>query len=105
MNAVAFVEEAGFEVVEDADADETIEILEIRRDIGVIFTDIHMPDSIDGLRLARLVRSRWPPIKIIATFGQLRLRDYDLPVGGRFLPKPYDLAQVTGILRELTSEV
>ncbi|WP_426526858.1 response regulator [Bradyrhizobium sp. McL0615] len=100
-HAVTMIEDAGFEVIEAANAAEAISVLEARTDIRVIFTDIQMPGSIDGLRLAHLVRNRWPPIKIIATSGQLRLRDYELPEGGRFLPKPYSVGQVTGTLREL----
>jgi CheY-like chemotaxis protein len=68
----------------------------------VVFTDIQMPGSMDGLKLARAVRGRWPPIKIVATSGLLNVREVDLPEGGRFLPKPYSPAQVTGVLRELT---
>lgn len=100
-HAVAMIEDAGFDVIEAGNAAEAISVLEARTDIRVIFTDIQMPGSIDGLRLAHLVRNRWPPIKIIATSGQLRLRDYELPEGGRFLPKPYSVGEVTGTLREL----
>jgi CheY-like chemotaxis protein len=100
-HAVAMIEDAGFDVIEAANAAEAIFVLEARTDIRVIFTDIQMPGSVDGLRLAHLVRNRWPPIKIIATSGQLRLRDYELPEGGRFLPKPYSVAEITGTLREL----
>src|ERR1700761_7617841 len=102
MNATDIVADAGFEVVEAANADQAIEILEARRDITVIFTDIQMPGSMDGLKLARAVRGRWPPIKIIATSGHVGVVERDLPEGGRFLPKPYSPAQVTGVLRELT---
>ncbi|WP_426435592.1 response regulator [Bradyrhizobium genosp. P] len=101
-HAVAMIEDAGFDVIEAANAAEAILVLEARTDIRVIFTDIQMPGSIDGLRLAHLVRNRWPPIKIIATSGRLRLCDYELPEGGRFLPKPYTVAEITGTLRELT---
>jgi two-component system, response regulator PdtaR len=100
-HAVAIIEDAGFEAIEAANAAEAISLLEARTDIRVIFTDIQMPGSIDGLRLAHLVRNRWPPIKIIATSGQLRLRDYELPQGGRFLSKPYSVGEITGTLREL----
>ena len=100
-HAVAMIEDAGFDVIEAGNAAEAISVLEARTDIHVIFTDIQMPGSIDGLRLAHLVRNRWPPIKIIATSGQLRLRDYELPEGGRFLPKPYSAVEITGTLREL----
>jgi CheY-like chemotaxis protein len=57
----------------------------------VVFTDIEMPGSMDGLRLAQAVRGRWPPIKIIATSGRYVVRDGDLPSGGLFLAKPLHL--------------
>ena len=82
--------------------DQAIEILEARRDITVVFTDIQMPGSMDGLKLARAVRGRWPPIKIVATSGHINVGECDLPEGGRFLLKPYSPLQVTGVLRELT---
>jgi hypothetical protein len=56
----------------------------------------------DGLKLAHFVRDRWPPVKIVATSGQARITDSDLPEGGRFLPKPYSAAQITTTLLELT---
>jgi CheY-like chemotaxis protein len=103
MDAVDMIAEAGFEVLEAGNADQAIDILESRRDITVVFTDIQMPGSMDGLKLARAVRGRWPPIKIVATSGHLHLGKTDLPEGGRFLPKPYSSVQVTGVLRELIS--
>jgi CheY-like chemotaxis protein len=104
MDAVDIIATAGFEVVEAADADEAIEILESRSDIAVIFTDVQLPGSMDGLKLARAVRGRWPPIKIVATSGQVQVRETDLPDGGRFLAKPYSPVQVMGVLWELTAE-
>jgi CheY-like chemotaxis protein len=103
MNAVDIIETAGFEVVEAANADEAIEILEARRDIGVVFTDIQMPGSMDGLKLVRAVRGRWPPIKIVATSGHIGVAQTDLPEGGRFVPKPFSPGQVMDVLRELTA--
>jgi CheY-like chemotaxis protein len=103
MDAVDMIAGAGFEVLEAANADQAIDILESRRDIIVVFTDIQMPGSMDGLKLALAVRGRWPPIKIVATSGHLDVRETDLPEGGRFLPKPYSLEQLTGLLRELTA--
>jgi CheY-like chemotaxis protein len=89
-------------VIEAADADQAIEVLEARADITVVFTDIQMPGSMDGLKLAQAVRGRWPPIKIVATSGRLNVGELDLPEGGRFLPKPYSHAQVARVLHELT---
>jgi CheY-like chemotaxis protein len=101
--AVKMAEDAGFEVLEAANADEAIEILESRDDIRVVFTDIHMPGSMDGLKLANAVRDRWPPIEIIVTSGRERPTEEDLPERGRFLPKPYSSASISATLRELTS--
>ena len=103
MNAVLMIEDAGFDVLEAIDADQAIEILEARPDIHVIFTDIQLPGSMDGLKLAHAVRGRWPPIKIIATSGRVNLRTDDLPEGGRFLPKPYGPEEIIGTLRELVA--
>jgi CheY-like chemotaxis protein len=101
MDAVDMIEAAGFGVVEAGNADEAIEILEARPDITVVFTDIQMPGSMDGLNLARAVRGRWPPIKIIATSGRAQIAATELPEGGRFLSKPYSSVQVAGVLREV----
>jgi CheY-like chemotaxis protein len=95
------MEEAGFE--EEASADEAIAILERRLDITVVFTDIQMPGSMDGIKLAAAVRDRWPPIKIVATSGHVKLGAGDLPQGGRFLPKPYSPAEIKKILGELNA--
>jgi len=100
LAAVQIAEDEGFDVVEAANADEAIEILEGRDDIRVIFTDIHMPGSMDGLKLAHAVRDRWPPIKIIVTSGREYPNEDDLPEGGRFFPKPYDPPQIQAALRE-----
>jgi CheY-like chemotaxis protein len=100
MHAIEMIEEA-FEVVEAASADEAIAILEARLDITVVFTDIQMPGSMDGLKLAAAVRDRWPPIKIVATSGRVKLDPGDLPAGGRFLRKPYSPAEVMNTLREM----
>ena len=102
LDAVRAIEDAGFEVIEAANADEAIRILENRGDIRVVFTDLHMPGSIDGLKLAHAVRNRWPPIKIIVTSGRDLVSENDLPEGGRFFAKPYDSTQITNAIRELT---
>jgi CheY-like chemotaxis protein len=102
MGAVEMIEAAGFDVVEAANADKAMKILEVSLDITVVFTDIQMPGSMDGLKLAAAIRGRWPPIKIVATSGIVDVRKVDLPEGGRFLPKPYSPAEIVGTLHELT---
>jgi DNA-binding LytR/AlgR family response regulator len=86
-----------------SNADAAIAILERHYDITVLFTDIQMPGSMDGLKLAAAVRDRWPPILIAATSGHIKVGPGDLPEGGRFLQNPYSPAEITKILHDLTA--
>ena len=95
MMAVDLVEEAGFEAIEAADADEAVRILEARADIRIVFTDIDMPGSMDGMMLAAAIRDRWPPIEIIITSGHIREQEVEMPVRGVFFPKPYDIRRLS----------
>ena len=90
MDNALVLEEAGFDVIEAADADEAIAILEKTPAIWAIFTDIDMPGSMDGLRLAHAVKDRWPPIHIFVTSGHRAIEANELPAGGRFFAKPCD---------------
>jgi CheY-like chemotaxis protein len=103
MNTAEMILDAGFDVVEAGSADEAIVILEGRLDIRVVFTDIEMPGSMDGLRLAAAIRGRWPPIKIIAASGRVAVTSLQLPEGSRFLPKPYSNRDVIMALRDMTN--
>ena len=75
MRAVDIVEDAGFTAVEAVNADEALAILESRSDISLLFSDVQMPGSMDGLKLAYAVHERWPSIKIILVSGQVKLSD------------------------------
>src|SRR3981189_1951668 len=88
MRAVDIVEDAGFTAVEAVNADEAIAILEARSDISLLFTDIQMPGSMDGLKLAHAVHDRWPAIKIILVSGQVKPTDAEKPADSRFFGKP-----------------
>lgn len=103
MNAVDMIEEAGFRAIEAPDADTAIRLLENRNDIRLIFTDIDMPGSMDGLALAHAVANRWPPVRIVATSGHFRVSETDLPSGGRFIPKPYRQHQLVDMLAGLST--
>jgi two-component sensor histidine kinase len=94
MRAVDIVEDAGFTSVEAVNADDALAILESRSDIELLFTDIQMPGSMDGLKLAYAVHERWPLIKIILVSGQLKLTDDDKPADSRFFGKPLDVKQM-----------
>jgi two-component system, response regulator PdtaR len=101
MLAVEVVEEAGFVALEAGNADEAVMLLESRTDITLLFTDINMPGSMDGLKLAHAVRNRWPPIKILIVSGKQQPQSADLPSNSCFVGKPYQTSALVGELRSM----
>src|SRR6187551_352102 len=86
------VTELGHTVVVASNADDALKLLEVRRDITVVITDIDMPGSMDGLRLAAVVRDRWPPTRLIITTG--KGKPDALPDRAYFVAKPYSPRQI-----------
>lgn len=103
MSAVDLVEDAGFEAVEAADAIQAIEILEMRPDIRIVFSDIDMPRGMDGMKLAAAIRDRWPPIQIILTSGYFTPDRVRMPPRSVFFPKPYVAEKVVETLHRMAS--
>jgi CheY-like chemotaxis protein len=101
MIATEGLEDAGFEVIEAASADDALRILSSRDDVGVLFTDVNMPGSCDGVELARLVHERWPALRIVITSGRDRPDAGEIPDDGRFVAKPYRTDEVAGVIEEL----
>jgi CheY-like chemotaxis protein len=93
LMAVDAIEDAGHSTIEAANADEAVDVLEGHTDIDVIFTDIRMPGSMDGLGLAALARQRWPDVHIIVTSGHITLPEMDPATP--FLAKPYRTRTLT----------
>ena len=89
LHAVNLVEDAGYKAIEASNSEEAIAILEARKDIRIVFTDVDMPGTMDGLKLAHAIRTRWPPVELIVTSGHFNLSDADMPERGQFISKPY----------------
>jgi CheY-like chemotaxis protein len=103
MCAVDLVLAAGFEALEAVDADEAIRILEARPDIHLVFTDVSMPGSMNGIKLAHYIRDRWPPVKLIVASGNAIVEESHLPAGARFFSKPYDDGAIVDEMTRLLS--
>jgi CheY-like chemotaxis protein len=101
MDTADQLNDRGFVVIEASNADEAIIQLSNHPDIAVVFTDIDMPGSMDGLKLTAAVRDRWPPIKIIITSGHRCVVKDDLPIGSRFFAKPFRADAVASAMREM----
>lgn len=104
MEAVDIVEEEGFPTCDVATADEAIAVFDRRSDIGVLFTDIDMPGTMDGLELARAVRQRWPSVHVIIASGAVDVTQLDVPTGCNCFPKPYPVSDVRELLRRFAQQ-
>jgi CheY-like chemotaxis protein len=85
-------------------ADQAIEILESRDDICIVLTDVEMPGSMDGLKMAAVIHDRWPPIQLLVVSGNILREEVHLPDAGRFINKPYPPDQLVRTLRAMTQE-
>jgi CheY-like chemotaxis protein len=83
------LEKEGFAVAEAANAENALRVLESRRDINLVFTDIQLPGDLDGMDLVRQVQQRWPHIQMVITSGRTRPSSAEMPNEGRFIAKPY----------------
>lgn len=99
--ALDMLEEAGFKAIEAANADQAVAILESRDDIRILLTDVDMPGSMDGFKLAAAVRDRWPPIEIIVVSGFSRPTESILPDRAVFYSKPYDVATMVMTISQM----
>jgi CheY-like chemotaxis protein len=100
--ALEAIKAAGFKAYAAANADEAIRILERQRNICVVFTDINMPGSMDGVRLVHCVRDRWPPVQIIVTSALSKFREAELPRGSVFVSKPYSPEQIVRKIEKMS---
>lgn len=103
MDAVAMIEDAGFRTFEAKSADDGITLMERHPEIGILFTDIDMPGSMDGLGLTHFVRESWPMTKIIVASGAVDTVRTALPDGAQFFPKPYPMQQIVCALLEMVN--
>ena len=101
MDAVDFITEAGFQTYEASSADQAIALMNKHADIGILFTDVEMPGSMDGLKLAAYIRDRWPPVVIIIASGATHIKAVNMPIGSLFFPKPYSTNKISQSLKDI----
>ncbi|OJY51507.1 MAG: hypothetical protein BGP17_13760 [Sphingomonas sp. 67-41] len=101
MHGVDILGDGGFHVLEAANADDALVILSNGADVQLLFSDIDMPGSMDGLNLARVVCERWPSIHLLLTSGQHGLQDGDVPGAARFVRKPWSSQGLLDRVRDM----
>jgi CheY-like chemotaxis protein len=72
--------------------------------VRLVFTDVNMPGSMNGLRLAHAVRGRWPPVELLVTSALGNITAQDLPERGRFLAKPYDNVTLSEAFQQMAGD-
>jgi len=100
MVAVDAICECGLPAYEAVDAADALGVLRKHPEIALVFTDINLPGSMNGLVLAARIHKLWPKIELIVTSGRERLLDRQLPDHGSFLAKPYGLTQLVELIRK-----
>ncbi|MCX7568191.1 response regulator [Sulfitobacter sp. F26169L] len=103
MEAVDMIEEAGFRTFDVGSADSAISTMEQNEDIGILFTDIEMPGTMDGLELAAYFQKRWPKVAIIIASGAVEVKTLNLPEKVCFFPKPYPTDRITKALKSISN--
>jgi DNA-binding NtrC family response regulator len=103
MDVADYISDAGLDPLEAASADEAIDLLQARQDIGVVFTDVNMPGSMNGLELSRVIAQRWPEVRVIITSGMVRPTRSELEPSTVFYAKPYDLESVVLSIKTLAA--
>ena len=97
--AVDALEDAGFEVIEAATAEEALDRCEHRR-ADVLLTDIMLSGTFDGWDLAEQCRRADPNLKVIYTTGY-SLREQRPVRGSRLVEKPYRPTELVQVISDL----
>ena len=101
LGLVSLIEDQGYEVVEAINADHAIRLLDADSNIHLVVTDVDMPGTMDGIKLAHHVRDRWPPVKLLVISGKAGIKPSQLPDGARFVSKPYQEPVLIGTIKAL----
>lgn len=101
LGLVSLIEDEGYDVVEAGSADQAIMRLSADTEIRLVVTDVDMPGTMDGIRLAHHVRNRWPPVHLLVISGKVGVKPSELPTGVRFMSKPYQEPHLIGAIKAL----
>jgi two-component system, response regulator PdtaR len=96
---VAQLEDAGFSVIEAGGGEEAMREFEDHALVTTVFSDINMPGAFDGLSLINRIFRLRPDVQLILTSGRDLPFDAEMPLGARFLPKPYFASPLTSMIR------
>jgi CheY-like chemotaxis protein len=102
LSVAEALRDGGHAVVEAANADEALAVLASPTPLALIVTDVNMPGSMDGVALARHVRSTRPELKVIVVSGRVDPASAT-DAADAFLGKPYEPAIILRTIDALLS--
>lgn len=105
--AAEMLHDAGFEVIEAQDGDEAARLIDGPDGFDVLFTDVRMPGTLDGLDVAMHFRQQHPAIPVLIVSGgaaNLASRLSGLEPPAIFISKPYKLREVVAALNGMTGK-
>ena len=96
--------DAGFEVAEATGVDAAVAHLTARPEIVAMVADVDLAgEPLTGFTLAKAVAARWPEVAILVVSGLASPAEDQLPMGARFMPKPFSDEMLVDATRRLIS--
>lgn len=102
--AAEILHDAGFEVVEACSGDEAVSLLAAGVAVDLIFTDVNMPGTVDGLALAAYAKAVHPTLPVILTSGGVAAHLLERAGPAAVVTKPYtelELVRAIGSVLDL----
>lgn len=92
----------GFAVLEAANVEEALAVLESSARVDLVLTDVRMPGRLDGLALVQVLNEKRPRLKVILASAHRPNVDFPENVVA-YVQKPYDVGRVIQVIRRALS--
>ena len=99
MASAAILEDAGYDVLEAADAEEALTALGCHPEVDVVVTDVQMPGKLDGLKLVEVIAHDYPQVQTLITSGLTGPQEAKESGAAKFLAKPYTAAAIQSAVK------
>lgn len=106
VSVVRQLEDAGYRVLQAADGETALRMLEREATVDLLLTDVVMPGALNGVQTAEMARQMRPGLKVMFTSGYVEhalLEQGKLDPAIVMLAKPYRQGQLVGAIRDVLS--
>jgi CheY-like chemotaxis protein len=102
--SVEMLRELGYQVLQANDGPQALQILEVRPDIALLFTDVVLPGGMTGAQVAARAKASHPGLQVLFTTGYARnaiVHHGRLDAGVQLLTKPFTFADLAAKVRAI----